>query len=127
MAAFGANEWLVDEMYEKYQQDPNSVDKVWWDFFGKDQRPTKVSTSSSTGSATSGTNGSGGSGTKVTESTGAPKSRPTQKKAQKQAPKQTPKQAAKAKKLTGKSGVENLRVTDRQAKDIKAGGARATH
>ncbi|MBY9075614.1 multifunctional oxoglutarate decarboxylase/oxoglutarate dehydrogenase thiamine pyrophosphate-binding subunit/dihydrolipoyllysine-residue succinyltransferase subunit [Nocardioides sp. WL0053] len=33
LAAFGANEWLVDEMYERYQQDPNSVDKAWWDFF----------------------------------------------------------------------------------------------
>jgi 2-oxoglutarate dehydrogenase E1 component len=33
MSAFGANEWLVDEMYEKYQQDPDSVDKVWWEFF----------------------------------------------------------------------------------------------
>jgi multifunctional 2-oxoglutarate metabolism enzyme len=33
MAAFGANEWLVDEMYERYQQDPNSVDKAWWAFF----------------------------------------------------------------------------------------------
>ncbi len=31
--AFGANEWLVDEMYEQYQRDPNSVDKAWWDFF----------------------------------------------------------------------------------------------
>ncbi|MGN6779949.1 MAG: multifunctional oxoglutarate decarboxylase/oxoglutarate dehydrogenase thiamine pyrophosphate-binding subunit/dihydrolipoyllysine-residue succinyltransferase subunit [Marmoricola sp.] len=36
LSAFGANEWLVDEMYEKYQQDPHSVDKVWWDFFSKD-------------------------------------------------------------------------------------------
>ena len=33
LAAFGANEWLVDEMYERYLQDPNSVDKAWWDFF----------------------------------------------------------------------------------------------
>jgi 2-oxoglutarate dehydrogenase E1 component len=33
LAAFGANEWLVDEMYERYRQDPSSVDKVWWDFF----------------------------------------------------------------------------------------------
>ena len=36
--SFGANEWLVDEMFEKYQQDPNSVDKTWWDFF-KDYSP----------------------------------------------------------------------------------------
>ncbi|MDQ6641811.1 MAG: 2-oxo acid dehydrogenase subunit E2, partial [Actinomycetota bacterium] len=33
LSAFGANEWLVDEMYEQYQRDPNSVDKAWWDFF----------------------------------------------------------------------------------------------
>ncbi|MFL6155370.1 MAG: 2-oxo acid dehydrogenase subunit E2, partial [Marmoricola sp.] len=33
LAAFGANEWLVDEMYEQYQKDPGSVDPAWWDFF----------------------------------------------------------------------------------------------
>ncbi|MFF0264048.1 multifunctional oxoglutarate decarboxylase/oxoglutarate dehydrogenase thiamine pyrophosphate-binding subunit/dihydrolipoyllysine-residue succinyltransferase subunit [Kribbella sp. NPDC004536] len=33
LAAFGANEWLVDELYEKYQQDPNSVDPAWLEFF----------------------------------------------------------------------------------------------
>jgi 2-oxoglutarate dehydrogenase E1 component len=32
-SAFGANEWLVDEMFERYQQDPTSVDKAWWEFF----------------------------------------------------------------------------------------------
>ena len=31
--SFGPNEWLVQEMYEKYQSDPSSVDKSWWDFF----------------------------------------------------------------------------------------------
>jgi multifunctional 2-oxoglutarate metabolism enzyme len=40
LAAFGANEWLVDEMYERYQQDPNSVDKAWWAFF-KDYEPAE--------------------------------------------------------------------------------------
>ena len=33
LAAFGPNEWLVDELYEKYQQDKNLVDKAWWSFF----------------------------------------------------------------------------------------------
>jgi multidrug efflux pump subunit AcrA (membrane-fusion protein) len=28
------NEWLVQEMYEKLQRDPSSVDKSWQDFFG---------------------------------------------------------------------------------------------
>ena len=32
-AGFGANEWLVDEMYQQYLKDPSSVDKAWWDFF----------------------------------------------------------------------------------------------
>ncbi|MCI2958072.1 multifunctional oxoglutarate decarboxylase/oxoglutarate dehydrogenase thiamine pyrophosphate-binding subunit/dihydrolipoyllysine-residue succinyltransferase subunit [Agromyces atrinae] len=27
---FGANEWLVDEMYERFVVDPNSVDESWW-------------------------------------------------------------------------------------------------
>jgi 2-oxoglutarate dehydrogenase E1 component len=27
---FGANEWLVEEMFEKYKQNPDSVDKAWW-------------------------------------------------------------------------------------------------
>ncbi|MEO7447887.1 MAG: hypothetical protein ABI336_06380, partial [Humibacillus sp.] len=33
MAAFGPNEWLVDELYERYLGDKNSVDKAWWEFF----------------------------------------------------------------------------------------------
>ena len=27
---FGANEWLVDELYEQFIVDKNSVDKSWW-------------------------------------------------------------------------------------------------
>ncbi|WP_345801958.1 multifunctional oxoglutarate decarboxylase/oxoglutarate dehydrogenase thiamine pyrophosphate-binding subunit/dihydrolipoyllysine-residue succinyltransferase subunit [Microbacterium sp. AZCO] len=27
---FGANEWLVDELYEQFKIDRNSVDKAWW-------------------------------------------------------------------------------------------------
>ncbi|GIG40153.1 multifunctional oxoglutarate decarboxylase/oxoglutarate dehydrogenase thiamine pyrophosphate-binding subunit/dihydrolipoyllysine-residue succinyltransferase subunit [Cellulomonas phragmiteti] len=32
-ADFGANEWLVDELYEQYQKDRHAVDPAWWDFF----------------------------------------------------------------------------------------------
>lgn len=38
MAAFGPNEWLVDELYQQYLQDKNSVDQAWWEFF-QDYRP----------------------------------------------------------------------------------------
>jgi 2-oxoglutarate decarboxylase len=91
MSGFGANEWLVDEMYERYQKDPHSVDKVWWDFFGKDQRASG-STSSSTAAASSSSNGSSSNGA-VKESTGAPKSRPSNGTAKTEPKKNEPKQA----------------------------------
>lgn len=31
--SFGPNEWLVDEMYERFLADPNSVDAAWGEFF----------------------------------------------------------------------------------------------
>ena len=30
---FGANEWLVDELWTLYQEDPNLVEKSWWPLF----------------------------------------------------------------------------------------------
>jgi len=32
-SGFGANEWLVDELYQAYLTDRHSVDPAWWDFF----------------------------------------------------------------------------------------------
>ena len=41
---FGANEWLVEEMFERFSKDPKSVDQEWVDYF-------KKSNGSSNGSA----------------------------------------------------------------------------
>src|SRR3954447_24751429 len=30
---FGTNQWLVEEMYERFRQDPASVDATWVTFF----------------------------------------------------------------------------------------------
>ncbi|MEU3899655.1 multifunctional oxoglutarate decarboxylase/oxoglutarate dehydrogenase thiamine pyrophosphate-binding subunit/dihydrolipoyllysine-residue succinyltransferase subunit [Streptomyces sp. NPDC045251] len=49
-AAFGANEWLVDEIYQQYLQDPNSVDRAWWDFFA-DYKPGAAAAQSASGTA----------------------------------------------------------------------------
>ncbi len=38
MAGFGPNEWLVDEIYQSYVKDKDSVDRAWWDFF-EDYQP----------------------------------------------------------------------------------------
>src|SRR5579872_7457052 len=46
-ADFGANEWLVEELYQRYQADPSSVDRAWWSFFA-DYRPALVNGTSAT-------------------------------------------------------------------------------
>ncbi|MDT5030779.1 MAG: multifunctional 2-oxoglutarate metabolism enzyme, partial [Actinoplanes sp.] len=38
LADFGPNEWIVDEMYQRYLADPASVDPAWHDFFA-DYKP----------------------------------------------------------------------------------------
>ncbi|HEY7430690.1 MAG TPA: multifunctional oxoglutarate decarboxylase/oxoglutarate dehydrogenase thiamine pyrophosphate-binding subunit/dihydrolipoyllysine-residue succinyltransferase subunit [Streptosporangiaceae bacterium] len=37
---FGPNEWLVDELYQRYLADPGSVDMAWWNFFADYQPPS---------------------------------------------------------------------------------------
>ncbi len=37
---FGANEWLVDELYEQFKVDRNAVDKAWWPVL-ENYRPLK--------------------------------------------------------------------------------------
>ncbi len=39
---FGANDWLVDEMYQQYLDNKNAVDPAWWEFFA-DYTPTDYS------------------------------------------------------------------------------------
>ncbi|WP_290499169.1 multifunctional oxoglutarate decarboxylase/oxoglutarate dehydrogenase thiamine pyrophosphate-binding subunit/dihydrolipoyllysine-residue succinyltransferase subunit [Kocuria sp. UBA5001] len=46
---FAGNEWLVDELFEKYQADKNSVDKKWWPIFEQmdgGDKPSEVASSS---------------------------------------------------------------------------------
>jgi multifunctional 2-oxoglutarate metabolism enzyme len=50
---FGANDWLVDEMYEQYLQDPSSVDPAWVEYFktNKPGSPAASNSSAPQGSA----------------------------------------------------------------------------
>ncbi|GLZ81677.1 alpha-ketoglutarate decarboxylase [Actinorhabdospora filicis] len=34
LAEFGPNEWIVEEMYQRYLEDPSSVEPTWHEFFG---------------------------------------------------------------------------------------------
>ncbi|MBB2946205.1 2-oxoglutarate dehydrogenase E1 component [Actinoplanes lutulentus] len=47
LADFGPNEWIVDEMYQRYLADPTSVDPAWHDFFA-DYKPAMASGSIAT-------------------------------------------------------------------------------
>ncbi|HEV7961315.1 MAG TPA: 2-oxo acid dehydrogenase subunit E2, partial [Actinoplanes sp.] len=47
LADFGPNEWIVDEMYQRYLADPASVDPAWHDFFA-DYKPAMATGSIAT-------------------------------------------------------------------------------
>src|SRR5215472_403655 len=44
-ADFGPNQWLVDELYQRYQADPGSVDQAWWSFFADYHPPAGAAAS----------------------------------------------------------------------------------
>ena len=54
LASFGPNEWLVDELYEQYLQDKNSVDKAWWSFFADYKPGAAAANGSSNGQSANG-------------------------------------------------------------------------
>ncbi|SFN13243.1 2-oxoglutarate decarboxylase [Pseudonocardia ammonioxydans] len=48
-SGFGPNEWLVEEMYQRFQEDPSAVDPAWHEFFadyGKGGEPRSAETAS---------------------------------------------------------------------------------
>ncbi len=51
---FGSNEWLVEELYEQYKSDKNSVDKSWWPFFDQYEKTDGAQTTKAADSASGG-------------------------------------------------------------------------
>jgi len=49
-ADFGPNQWLVDELYQRYLADPGSVDQAWWSFFA-DYQPKPETTGAQSAAA----------------------------------------------------------------------------
>ncbi|MGB3360586.1 MAG: hypothetical protein WBB10_17330, partial [Rhodococcus qingshengii] len=50
---FGQNQWLVDEMYQRFQDDPSSVDPSWHEFL-TDYSPDSANTGGGNGTASNG-------------------------------------------------------------------------
>ena len=88
---FGANEWLVEEMYEQFQRDPGSVDPTWAAYFK--------------------TNGSGGNGAPHTAANAvpAPAPAPAPETDAKKAPQATPRPDSAA--AEPAKGTTSSRVT----------------
>lgn len=86
LAAFGANEWLVDEMYEQYQKDPASVDPAWWDFF-QNYRNGAVPANAAAKSPAAVSNNTAPAANAPVPSTGPAPAPPVQHQAQATAPK----------------------------------------
>ncbi|MBN9737684.1 2-oxoglutarate decarboxylase [Pseudonocardia sp. Ae168_Ps1] len=61
---FGPNEWLVEEMYQRFQEDPSAVDPAWHEFFADygggdgEKRPASGETADTGGATGSAANGS---------------------------------------------------------------------
>ncbi|ABL81250.1 multifunctional oxoglutarate decarboxylase/oxoglutarate dehydrogenase thiamine pyrophosphate-binding subunit/dihydrolipoyllysine-residue succinyltransferase subunit [Nocardioides sp. JS614] len=75
-ADFGANEWLVEEMFDQYQQDPDSVDATWAEYF----RAT------GSGAGTNGTSQPAARASAPAQPAAAPAPKPAQQPAQQAAP-----------------------------------------
>ena len=55
VSQFGQNQWLVDEMYERFAKDPSSVDESWHEFFKANPQAASASgRNSSNGTAAAG-------------------------------------------------------------------------
>ncbi|HEY7174585.1 MAG TPA: multifunctional oxoglutarate decarboxylase/oxoglutarate dehydrogenase thiamine pyrophosphate-binding subunit/dihydrolipoyllysine-residue succinyltransferase subunit [Micromonosporaceae bacterium] len=51
LADFGPNEWIVDDMYQRYLADPSSVDAAWHEFFA-DYKPASDAVPGNQGTST---------------------------------------------------------------------------
>ncbi|WP_405141381.1 multifunctional oxoglutarate decarboxylase/oxoglutarate dehydrogenase thiamine pyrophosphate-binding subunit/dihydrolipoyllysine-residue succinyltransferase subunit [Sphaerisporangium sp. NBC_01403] len=107
---FGQNEWLVDELYQKYLQDPESVDRAWWNFFA-DYNPES---GTSRTQAPGGSNGATAEAAAGTTTAQAPKPAPPAKAAPKAAKATTPAPSSQAEKAkpaaAAPSGAEEVRL-----------------
>jgi 2-oxoglutarate decarboxylase len=72
-SGFGANSWLVEEMYEQYRTDPESVGESWRDFFDDYRSP---SSSTARGNGDNGTTLHAGAGVTIVEPPAPPVSMP---------------------------------------------------
>jgi 2-oxoglutarate dehydrogenase complex dehydrogenase (E1) component-like enzyme len=69
---FGANSWLVEEMYERYRADQNSVSEAWREFFSDYRSAATAATSAASAPAATASPLASSNGSAVAQSPAAP-------------------------------------------------------
>ncbi|MGV8873631.1 MAG: 2-oxoglutarate dehydrogenase E1 subunit family protein, partial [Rhodococcus sp. (in: high G+C Gram-positive bacteria)] len=59
---FGQNQWLVDEMYQRFKKDPSSVDASWHEFLTGYDPDAATDENAGSGASDNGASGNGASG-----------------------------------------------------------------
>jgi multifunctional 2-oxoglutarate metabolism enzyme len=80
LADFGPNEWIVDDMYQRYLADPTSVDAAWHDFFA-DYKPADALAGGPPPTANGAGAGAGGATTNGATTTAPPAAAESQRPA----------------------------------------------
>ena len=74
LSDFGTNEWIVEDMYQRYLADPSSVEATWHDFFadyqpgaddGTSSRKAEKTSEATTTDRTDGTGGAAARGKRI--------------------------------------------------------------
>ncbi|GAA2563313.1 2-oxoglutarate dehydrogenase E1 component [Neomicrococcus aestuarii] len=107
---FGGNEWLVEELYQQFLRDKNSVDKKWWDIF-------EAMGDSSSSSATAPSSASAASATPSTSAPAKPANPPASAPAK---PAAAPAQSAPAAAAPAQSSPAPRAATEARVPDAAA-------
>ena len=116
---FAGNEWLVDELFEKYQDDKNSVDKKWWPIF------EQMSKGSESDSASPSQPASSSNGAANKSSAAAPSKAAASSSTQENKPKVTQQKSAPASTSESKSASNSSEPKRAAAPSATTGGAKA--
>ena len=116
---FAGNEWLVDELFEKYQDDKNSVDKKWWPIFEEMSKGSDSDSASPSQAAST----SNGAATKT--SAAAPSKAAASSSTQENKPKVTQEKTAPAAKAEAKPRSESSEPKRAAAPSATTGGSKA--
>ena len=119
LSEFGPNEWIVEEMYQRYLTDPASVGPTWHEFFA-DYQPSQASEdpAPSAGGTSAATTGS------VTNTKPKAEAASTNNNAPKAQPKKTP--SAPPAKPTKETVKQSKPSTERSSKKADGGGSKET-